>query len=184
MLSGSGGTPGGILGPQAMSILIGLAIAVPILLLRNARPRKLRLELLWVRPGLLLLAGLSSFLRTPPPVDLLSLAVMTAGFALGGALGWQRGRLMRIEVDPQTHQMTMRASPGAMIFILVLMVLRMSASGTVLQTLGSTHIPVTVVVDALILFSLALMLLQSVEIGIRGRRLLAEAQAAKALAAQ
>jgi hypothetical protein len=167
-----------------MSILIGLAIAVPILLLRNARPRKLRLELLWVRPGLLLLAGLSSFLRTPPPVDPLSIAIMTAGFALGGALGWQRGRLMRIEVDPETHQMTLRASPGAMVFILVLMVLRMSASGTVLQTLGPSHVPATVIVDALILFSLGMFLVQSVEIGIRGRRLLAKAQAARAMAAE
>jgi len=170
---------GGPLGPQAVSVLVGLAVVVIILLLRNSRPRKLRVELLWIRPAIWLVTALLSFSETPPPISPLSLTVLAACLALGAGLGWQRGRLMRIEVDPVSHQMTLRASPAAMMLIVVLMVLRMGARGVALQSLGQTHLPVSVLVDGLILFSLALMLTQSVEMWIRARRLLAEAQARK-----
>lgn len=174
---------GGLLGPQAAGILIGLAIAVPILLFRAARPRKLRVELLWVRPAIWLVIAAASFAGAPPPISPLSIAVLAAGLAVGGALGWRRGRLMRIEVDPETHQMTMQASPAAMLFILVLMVLRAGARDAALGSLAQTHVPVSVVMDALILFSLGLMVVQGLELWIRGRRLLAEAWAAKPKAA-
>ena len=170
----------GALGPQTTSILIGLAIMVPILLLRNARPRKLRVELLWIRPAIWVVIAALSFSQAPPPLSATGLAIMAASLAAGAVLGWQRGRMMRIEVDPQTHQMTLRASPAAMIFIVVLMVLRVSVRDMAMQSLGQTHLPITVLVDALILFSLGLMLTQSAEMWIRGRRLLAQAQAAKA----
>ncbi|HEY2658852.1 MAG TPA: hypothetical protein VGI79_03965 [Caulobacteraceae bacterium] len=169
-------------GPQTTGLLIGLAIMVPILLLRNARPRKLRVELLWIRPAIWVVIAVLSFTQAPPPMSAAGLAIMTASLAAGAVLGWQRGRLMRIEVDPETHQMTLRASPAAMLFIVVLMVLRVSIHNVAIQNLGRTHLPITVLVDALILFSLGLMLTQSAEMWIRGRRLLTQAQAAKAVA--
>ena len=176
MMTGAGGP----FGPQTISVLIGLAIMVPILLFRNARPRKLRVELLWIRPAIWAVAAVMSFSQAPPPLSAAGLAIMTASLAAGAVLGWQRGRLMRIEVDPETHQMTLRASPAAMLFIVVLMVLRVGVRNVAVQNLGQTHLPITVLVDALILFSLGLMLTQSAEMWIRGRRLLAQAQAAKA----
>ena len=172
--------PAGILGPQTVSILIGLAIVVPILLLRNARPRKLKIERLWIRPAIWAVVAAMSFSRAPPPLSPIGLAMLAASLALGCALGWQRGRLMRIEVDPVTHEMTLRASPAAMIFIIVLMLLRMSVRDVAVQSLGQTHLPVTILVDGLVLFSLGLMLTQSVEMGVRASRLLTRARAASA----
>jgi hypothetical protein len=169
----------GLLGPQTVGVIIGLAIITPILLLRNSRPRKLRVELLWVRPAIWALIAAASFSRAPPPVSMLSAAILIASSAVGGFLGWHRGKLMRIEVDPDTHQMTLRASPAAMLFIVVLMVLRMSVRNVVLQDSGASGLPISVVIDGLILFSLGLMLAQAVELWIRGRRLLDEARAAK-----
>ncbi len=169
----------GVFGPQTPSILIGLAVLVPILLLRNARPRKLRVDLLWIRPAIWAVIAALSFSQAPPPLSAEAVAILAASLAAGAVLGWQRGRMMRIEVDPATHQMTLRASPAAMIFIVVLMVLRVSLRDVAVQNLGRTHLPITILVDALILFSLGLMLTQSAEMWIRGRRLLAEAKAVK-----
>lgn len=170
--------PAGIFGPQTVSILIGLAIVVPILMLRNARPRRLKIELLWIRPAIWAVVAALSFSNAPPPLSPLGLAILAASLALGSALGWQRGRLMRIDVDPVSHEMTVRASPAAMVFIIVLMLLRMSVRNVAFQSLGQTHLPVTILVDGLVLFSLGLMLTQSIEMGIRASRLLAQARAA------
>ena len=170
----------GPLGGQSASVLIGLAVLVPILLLRNARPRKLKLERLWVRPAIWALAAVLSFTAAPPVLTAQAVGGLSLALVLGAVLGWQRGRLMRIEVDPVTHNMTLQASPAAMIFIVVLFALRTYARGAGLGVVGQTHLPVSLVVDVLILFSLAMMLAQSVEIGLRGRRLLLAARAARA----
>lgn len=166
----------GPLGGQSAGVLIGLAVLVPILLLRNARPRKLKLELLWVRPAIWALAAVLSFSAAPPAMSPLTLGALGLALILGAALGWQRGRLMRIAVDPDTHNMTLQASPAAMIFIVALFALRTFARGAGLGGIGPTHAPVSLVVDVLILFSLAMMLAQSFEIGLRGRLLLAAAR--------
>ena len=98
---------------------------------------------------------------------------------VGAALGWQRGRFMRIEVHPETHDITSRASPVGMLFILALLGLRMFLRGEAMAT-PIAGVPATAVADALILLAGAMMITQSIEMWLRARRLLAEAQAAKA----
>jgi hypothetical protein len=164
-------------GGQFYGMALILLIAVPILALRNRRPRRLRLEAMWIRPLIfLVLIGLT-FASIPLSLNALAAAVLLLALVLGVGLGWLRGSLMRIEVHPETHDISAQASVVGMVFILALLVLRTS-----LRTAAPTiaGLPATAVADALILFAGAMMITQSVEMFLRARKLLAEAKIVKA----
>jgi len=98
-------------------------VMIALVILRNSRARRLRIESLWVMPVLILaLVGLSlSQQGMPTP---LMLGVDIAAIAAGAGLGWWRGRFTHITVDPATHQLTSRASPIGMLLILGIFALR------------------------------------------------------------
>lgn len=93
---------------------------------------------------------------------------MAVALALGGVLGWRRGALMRITIDPETHELNQQASPAAMLFILVLIIirqgLRMEAS-----TMGFN---VAFITDLLVVFALGLFSATRLEMFLRARRML------------
>ena len=85
--------------------LIVIAVVLPLVLLRNRRPRTLRPRWMWVVPAIvvaLIGLGLWATMTFDPehapfrPVDWVILA---AGLALGAAAGWQRGRTVTIHKD-------------------------------------------------------------------------------------
>jgi hypothetical protein len=167
-------------GGQITRIVITLAVVMVVMLARNQRARRLRLTALWIRPLIfLVLIGVSAVVA-PPPITPLSVAIMALALAVGAAIGWQRGRLMRIEVHPETHDITSRASPIGMIFILAIVALRVGLRDVAFETRGASGLPTAAIASALILLVGAMMIAQSVEMWIRARRLLADAQAAKA----
>src|SRR5579863_7042175 len=97
-------------GTQLSGLILTLLAAVVVLALRNRRPRRLRLEAMWVRPLIFLaLIGLT-FTTTRTPTDAVSLAVIALAFIVGVVAGWVRGGLMHIDVHPETHDITARAS--------------------------------------------------------------------------
>jgi hypothetical protein len=168
-------------GPRLYGPLIAVAILVAVLLLRNSRPRKLRIELLWLRPILFALIIAFTLSASSIPLDGPSLGVFALAAIVGVALGWQRGRLMTIEVDPQTHALTSRASPIGMIFIVAILLLRMALRGAALESQSALGLPAAAITDGLILLLGAMIVTQSLEMWLRARRLLAEARAAKAI---
>jgi len=169
------GIPG--LGPRASGTVFALLVMAVILIARNRRPRELNLQRLWIRPVLAILFIGAMLAQSPPPLSLASFAVMVAAVALGAALGWQRGRLTHLEVHPETHIITARVSAVGVILVLGLiatrMVLRSALTGPGLD--GAT---VGVLADGLVVMAALTMLAQQVEIALRARRLLAQAQAA------
>ncbi|HEY2481377.1 MAG TPA: hypothetical protein VGI30_04165 [Caulobacteraceae bacterium] len=166
-------------GGQFYGLALTLLIAVAVLAMRNRRPRRLRLEAMWVRPLIfLVLIGLT-FVSAPPPESALAVSVLIAALLLGVALGWLRGSLMRIEVHPETHDISAQASVVGMVFILAILGLRMTLRGAAFGT-SAAGLPAAALADGLILFAGAMMITQSVEMFLRARKLLAEAQAAKA----
>jgi hypothetical protein len=167
-------------GAQLYRMVIPIAVVLLILVLRNNRPRKLRIELLWVRPLIWTLILLAALTYQPPPMTLVSVALMAAGLALGCALGWQRGRFQKITVDPETHAITSRASVVGMIFILALVLVRYGLRDVMAQNAAALHLPVSAALDALIILAAGMMVTQSLEMWTRARRLLEEARAAKA----
>jgi len=161
----------------------GPLIALPIILLvvflrlrRLSAGRRLRLEWLWVAPTMLLAVS-ALVVATARPVGA-DWIWMGLALIVGGALGWMRGRMMHITVDPQTHALNMKASPAALLFIVGLLVLRMALKTVALQEAGAWRIDATLITDVFIAFALGLIALQRVEMWLRGQRLLTEARAA------
>jgi hypothetical protein len=153
-------------------------VAVALIILRNARVRRLRIETLWIAPVLILaLVGLAlSQAGMPSPA---MLAIDFAALAAGAALGWWRARFTHISVDPQTHQLTSRASPVGMLIILGVFAIRYGIRAYAEQNATTLNVPVNAIADAALVISVGLVCAQRLEIFTRASRLLNEARAAK-----
>lgn len=145
---------------------------------RLSQGRPLRLERLWILPAIFVVMTAATFVQMPPVG--MDWAILLAPLALGGVVGWYRGKMMRITVDPETHALNQSASPWALLFLLAIMAIRMG-----LRTLlmGSGHPEyIHLGVDGLMVFAAGMFAVMRLEMWIRARRLLAEARAAKAVA--
>ena len=153
------------------AITIGIIIVVMGLRMRRmGKMRPLKLEMLWVVPVLYLAVAALMFFQLPPTGWV---AIASAiGLVLGAAFGWQRGKMMQIHVDPETHALNQQASPAAMLFLVALIVVRMLGKGL----LGAEGVSPAMLTDPLIAFALGMFTLQRVEMYLRGRRLLDEAR--------
>jgi uncharacterized protein (DUF486 family) len=150
------------------------AIVFSIRARRMARVRPLKLEHLWIVPaiyGAVCVIMLIQF----PPTPLGWLACLVA-LAVGSAVGWQRGRMMHIDVDPETHALSQRASIWGIALLLVIVALRFVAR----TEAGALHLDVAMLTDSLVVFALGLFSVTRLEMYVRARRLLAEAGAARA----
>lgn len=158
--------------------VITVAVVVIVLGLRMRRMnrvRPLKLEWLWVVPLLYTVIVIATFVALPPSLGGWGLAAV--GLAAGSALGWQRGRMMRIEVDAETQSLRQRSSPAAMLLIFAIVLVRMAGR----SLFGSPGAPgvggaALLATDALLGFALGLLTLTRVEMYIRGKRLLGEAR--------
>jgi len=155
-----------------------IGIAVPILIFglimfRRIRSmgqlRPLKLETLWVVPTLYLVLSALMFWQLPPRGWIAIASII--GLAIGAAVGWQRGTMMHIHVDPETHALNQKASPAAMIFLIALVVVRSGAK----TLLGETHaVSAAMLTDPLIAFALGMLTLTRVEMYLRAKRMLEE----------
>ena len=168
------------LSPQMIGTLVPLAIVVVVLVLRNSKPRPLKIERLWIRPALFIVMMGVALTATAPPLDPLNIGLLVAALAVGCGLGWVRGRSMRIDVHPETHALSARPSPLGLILIFGLLLVRYTLRGEAYQNAGALHLSVLTVADAFVLLAVGMLSVQGLEMWLRARRLLAEAQAAKA----
>lgn len=149
-----------------------LAVVLALRMRGMSRERPLRVDRLWIVPAIYAVVVGSVLVQFPPsPIGWVLCAVSAA---VGAALGWQRGRMMRLTVDSTTQTVNQRASPAALILIVVLIVIRLGAreladSGS----LGSFHITTLLITDLLVTMALGLLTAQRVEMYLRARRLLA-----------
>ncbi|RSV40115.1 DUF1453 family protein [Sphingomonas sp. ABOLE] len=152
------------------ALVVGLILALRLRRMSKARP--LMLERLWIIPALYALLVASLFLRLQPSLG--GSALCAAALVVGGGLGWQRGKLMRLSVDPETHQLNQRASIGGLLFIVVLIAIKLvgQAEGSAL------HLNVVLLTQAFGTMALGLFSAMRLEMYLRGRRLLAQARAA------
>ena len=157
-----------------ISYAISIGIIVVVLAIRMRRMGKMRplkLGSLWIVPAIyLVVAGLMFFQL--PPTGWVAIA-SGAGLLIGAAVGWQRGKMMHIQVDPETHALNQKASPAAMFFLVALIAVRMAARGIIGQEGGVSPAMLT---DPLIAFALGMFALQRVEMYLRAKRLLEEAR--------
>lgn len=153
--------------------LVIVAIVLAFRWKRMSRVTPLKLERLWVLPAIYAALIVVTFTAHPPQgVAWLFCAI---ALVLGAALGWQRGKMMRIALDPETHTLNQTASPAAFLFIVVLIVVRSGARGA-MQYGGGAFDPMAVT-DVLMALALGLFTAQRVEMYLRGRRMLTAARA-------
>ena len=153
-------------------------VAIAMIVLRNARERRLKVERLWVSPLLFLAITAYVFASQPPPGPAI-LAVDLVVLVLGALAGWWRGRLTRITVDPATHDLTSKTSPLGMLMILAIFAVRYGLRSFGAQTAGMLHVSALAITDALMLLAVGIVCAQRLEIALRATRLLKEARAGK-----
>jgi membrane protein CcdC involved in cytochrome C biogenesis len=154
------------------AITIGVAVVIMALRMRRmGKMRPLKLETLWIVPAMYAAVAALMF-YTLPPVGSVAIASLV-GLAVGAAVGWQRGKMMQIHVDPETHALNQKASPAAMFFLIALILIRAGARSILGQ---ESNISPAMLTDPLIAFALGMFTLQRVEMYLRARRLLDEAR--------
>jgi membrane protein CcdC involved in cytochrome C biogenesis len=162
---------------NAIASIIAIVVAGVFIVLRNMRPRRLRVELLWIRPAIFLALCSLYFFRYPP-VSATDIAGVVVGFAIGSALGWWRGSLTRIDVDPATDTAIQQASVFGVLLIISLLVVRTGVRLAV--DTGSLSLPVSVDIATgwLLALAVGIVVVQQIEIWLRARRVMAQAKAA------
>jgi len=152
------------------AITIGIIVVIMALRMRGmSKMRPLKLGSLWIVPAVYLVVAALMFIQLPPTGWV---AIASAiGLAIGAAVGWQRGKMMHIHVDPETHALNQKASPAAMLFLIVLIAVRAGARSVLGETSGVSPAMLT---DPLIAFALGMFTLTRLEMYLRAKRLLEE----------
>jgi len=154
------------------AITIGIIVVIMALRMRRmGQMRPLNLNNLWIVPALYLVVAALMFFQLPP-TGWVAIA-SAAALAVGAAVGWQRGKMMHIHVDPETHALNQKASPAAMIFLIVLIIVRTGARSVLGQ---ESDISPAMLTDPLIAFALGMFSLTRLEMYLRAKRLLEEAR--------
>ena len=153
------------------AITIGIIVVIMALRMRGmSKMRPLKLGSLWIVPAVYLVVAALMFIQLPPTGWV---AIASAiGLAIGAAVGWQRGKMMHIHVDPETHALNQKASPAAMLFLIGLIVVRAAARGMLGQEGGG--VSPAMLTDPLIAFALGMFSVQRIEMYLRAKRLLEE----------
>jgi hypothetical protein len=163
--------------PSPYGYLIPIAIVAVIMFFRfrsMGTERRLRLERLWIVPAIYFGVAALMFAQMTPH----GLGWLWAGLSLavGATIGWQRGRAMKISVDPETHALNQISSPLAMILIVILILVRTSLRAATELEGAAWHLDAILITDCLVAFALGLLSATRLEMYLRGSRLLAEAR--------
>ena len=115
-------------GQPLWQMLLPLLVIAVVLALRFksiTKPRPLKPGRLWIQP--MILIGLAAMTIGLHPPGLLGTGQSILAALLGGAIGWHRGKLMRIEHDPETGKLTQATSPAAILLLLGIVAVRYAA---------------------------------------------------------
>lgn len=162
--------------PPLLSYAITIGIVAIVMALRFRRMGKMRSlnpRSLWIVPALYAVIAALMFILVPPnaPVALVAFGALV----VGGGVGWVRGKMMHIHVDPESQVINQKASPAAMLFLLVLILARAGARGAAAQ---SASVSPAMLTDPLIAFALGMFTMTRLEMYLRAKRLLQEARSA------
>lgn len=162
---------------QIVATIAIVALAMGLRMRRMSRQRPLRVEQLWIVPAIFVVVAGVVLWQMPPAWN--DTPWLVSALVIGGVVGWYRGKVMRISVDPETHAVSQSASPWAMIFLVVLLGVRFGARYFLAEEAESWHISLNVLTDAPLLLLVAMLTATRIEMYIRAQKLLSAARAAK-----
>jgi hypothetical protein len=165
-------------GSSLANNLIPLGIVFLVVILRNSRARSLKIERLWVLPAVYMAMLVSALYAEPPPVTVLSIAILVLSFLIGAGIGWQRGRFTQVHIHPETGDLSSRASPIGLIFIFAIVAVRLVGRNFLATHASGLHLPILAVTDGFFVLAVAMLSVQRLEVWMRASKMLAEAKAA------
>jgi hypothetical protein len=155
-----------------LNYVIPVVVIVVVMALRwrrMSRARKLRIETLWILPAVYAVIVALVFASSPPSPAGWGWSALA--LAVGAGIGWYRGRMMRITVDPETHTLSQQASPAAFLLLIVLVVARSGARQEIGG--GNPASPAALLAtDVAMAFAFGLIASTRIEMALRARRLL------------
>lgn len=158
---------------QILPIVIPIAI-LAIFLMRNRRPRPLNLHLMWIVPLLVIVGiGMGLYFTPHEPFGPWAYAGFAFALILGGLAGWWRGRTIDIHRDAESGRLMAQPSPLGLILIVGLLVVRRSLDAYLIANAEAWHLNAVAVTDAFMLFAVGLVVVQRIEMFVRGRAILA-----------
>jgi hypothetical protein len=173
-MQGSAGAPKPLVTYVIMAVM--LVVVLGLRMRSVGRERPLKVGRLWIVPAIYL-AVAATFFALTPPAQPLEWGLSLVALVVGAALGWQRGRLIHIAVDPATEEVRMKQSMTGFLFIVVLVALKMGMrSMPGFGKDGLFHMSPQGLTDILVALMLGLLGMQRVEMFLRARRLLGEAR--------
>lgn len=162
-------------GQQPNLITYGIVLLVVVVMLafrarRMARRRPLTLDRLWIIPAVFIAIAMITLVQFPPhALEWLWLAL---ALAIGVGLGWQRGRLMDISVDDEAGRLMVQASPWAIFFLIILVVVRTVVKSGLGYEAQAGGLSPALINDVFVVFAVGLFATQRVEMYLRGSRLI------------
>jgi len=112
--------------PHDMQLYFPIVMVIAIIALRwrrMMRPQRLRVATLPIGP-VLVAAGIAAFLALRPAPSVGHVAELVAVALVGGAVGWIRARLSKVEFDSTSGMMTLRGTPYGVLMLVGLFALR------------------------------------------------------------
>jgi hypothetical protein len=166
---------------KLMSYVVPAAIVLLVMGLRMrrmGRMRPLRVERLWIVPVFYLIILALTLQEAPPALADWPWLIVAA--ILGAGIGWYRGKMMQIIVDPDTHAINQMASPLAMIFLVAIVGLRYGIRLGLGDRAADWHISLNMLANLPLFLGAAAFIATRLEMFLRAQHLLAEAKEAKA----
>lgn len=162
--------------PPPQQTIVGYAVAAVLIVVvlyfrlrRMGRARPLRIGTLWIVPAIFVVVTALNFVQFPPqPGDWPWLVI---SLFLGSALGWQRGKLMKIWVEPDTGRLMLQGTPWAVIFLVALILIRMLLRGGLEMEARTWAIGPALINDGFVIFALGLFGVMRAEMALRAQRL-------------
>ena len=158
--------------PNLATIVISVLFIGAVLFFRMrkmAAKQPLNPSRLWIVPAIFL--GVAALTLSEQPLHGSEWPWAALALALGVLAGWQRGRLMKIWVDPETGALMSQGSGWAIVFLVGLIVLRTLLRTGLQYEASSWAISPALISNAFVMFAVGLFGTTRIEMFIRASRL-------------
>lgn len=160
------------------AVILVMLVAV---LGRAVSSKKAVIERLWISPVFLVVAAAALVELSAASLGPLTLVALAAAFVVGAAVGWRRGRLTPVEIDPDARALASPVSPGGVMLVVALFLVRYFIHSLAVYEpkalLGGGPDEIGLILDGLAMFVVGMVAAGQFELWIRCRRLLAETPA-------